>query len=101
MATVRYKSQSPYSKTKVRNGVLDVLTPIQIPKFDSDKDLLIDKIYNNRPDLLAYDLYGSTRLWWVFSVRNPDIIKDPIYDFVEGITIKVTDQKEISRIISS
>jgi hypothetical protein len=26
-------------------------------------------------------------LWWVFSVRNPDTIKDPILDMLPGVKI--------------
>jgi hypothetical protein len=43
--------------------------------------------YTHRPDLLAYDLYGSTKLWWVFSQRNPEALKDPIYDLVADLKI--------------
>jgi hypothetical protein len=43
----------------------------------------------HRPDLLAYDIYGDSQLWWVFAVRNKDIIKDPVYDMVAGITIRL------------
>jgi hypothetical protein len=45
--------------------------------------------YENRPDLLAYDLYGDSRLWWVFAVRNPSVIKDSIYDLVSGVSIYI------------
>jgi hypothetical protein len=66
--------------------------------FKSNKDDIeykIDRWYSQRPDLLAYDLYGSAKLWWVFSVRNPDVIKDPIYDFVEGAIIRIPRQDDI------
>jgi hypothetical protein len=26
-------------------------------------------------------------LWWVFSMRNPNIIQDPIFDLTSGIAI--------------
>ena len=42
-----------------------------------------------RPDLLAYDRYGSSRYWWLFAMRNKDIIIDPIQDFKTGITIRI------------
>jgi hypothetical protein len=43
----------------------------------------------HRPDLLANDLYQNSELWWVFAVRNPDVIKDPVYDFVPGQQIYI------------
>jgi hypothetical protein len=38
---------------------------------------------------LAYKVYGSTALWWVFALRNPDTLKDPIRDFKAGTVIKL------------
>jgi len=47
----------------------------------------ITSAYTYRPDLLAHDLYDDRRLWWIFAQRNPDVIKDPVYDFVAGTEI--------------
>jgi hypothetical protein len=47
----------------------------------------ITPVYEYRPDLLAYDLYGDSRLWWVFASRNPNRLKDPYFDFVSGLGI--------------
>jgi len=47
----------------------------------------IESQYRHRPDLLAYDLYGSTKLWWVFAQRNMDTLKDPVYDMKVGTQI--------------
>jgi hypothetical protein len=49
----------------------------------------------HRPDLLAYDIYGDSQLWWVFAVRNKDVLKDPIYDFVPGQTIYLPQLADI------
>jgi hypothetical protein len=43
--------------------------------------------HEKRPDLLAFELYGSPRLWWLFAARNPDLLIDPVEDFVAGLTI--------------
>jgi hypothetical protein len=37
--------------------------------------------------MMAYDLYGDPRLWWVFAQRNPNTLVDPINDFVTGLKI--------------
>jgi hypothetical protein len=42
-----------------------------------------------RPDLLAYDLYSDSRLWWVFAQRNSNRLKDPVFDFVAGTGIYI------------
>jgi|TARA_R110000851_G_scaffold87123_2_gene189688 hypothetical protein len=54
----------------------------------SDTSITLTEKYNMRPDLLSYDLYGTVDFWWVFSLRNVDIIKDPINDFKPGVSIK-------------
>ncbi len=47
----------------------------------------ITLVYEFRPDMLAYDLYADSRLWWVFAQRNPNTLKDPYFDFVAGVSI--------------
>jgi hypothetical protein len=42
-----------------------------------------------RPDLLSYHIYGSSKYWWLFAVRNKNIIIDPIQDFKAGVTIRI------------
>lgn len=87
MAT--YKSNSPYFSTPVTDGYLDVIEFRDIPPDVTDIDYEILLQHQYRPDLLAYDFYGDSRLWWVFSVRNKDILKDPVYDLYAGQKIKV------------
>jgi hypothetical protein len=64
-----------------------VLNIRPIPSTADDVLYTVEVQYNHRPDLLAYDLYGSSKLWWVFSQRNMDVLKDPIYDLVAGVKI--------------
>jgi hypothetical protein len=85
--TVVYNKLSPYGKTKITNGYLDVMSFRDIPSEVDDQQYEILSLYMHRPDLLAHDIYGDSQLWWVFSVRNKEILKDPIYDFVPGQVI--------------
>ena len=62
---------------------------------EDDQSYTIERTYAYRPDLLAFDLYGSPRLWWVFAQRNPDEIEDPIYDFKPGVTIQLPKKENI------
>lgn len=79
---------SPYAKTPITDtGYLDILVPQPIPRTSDDVVYQVTPAYTYRPDLLAYDLYGDRRLWWIFAQRNPDVIKDPVYDFVAGTEI--------------
>ena len=88
MATT-YSKTSPYQQTTLYGQFLDILSYRSITKRSSDIEYTIDKIYQCRPDLLAYDLYGDSSLWWVFAVRNPNVIRDPLFDFVPGVTIYI------------
>lgn len=90
MNTVKYDSRSPYKNTNQITKYVDYLdfwSPVGIPPNSNDLMIQLDSKYANRPDLLSYDLYGTPQLWWVFTMRNPNIIKDPIYDFKTGIII--------------
>lgn len=82
-----YSKFSPYYKTEQTNGYLDVITFREIPSESDDILFEIPKTYEYRPDLLAFDLYGDAGLWWVFSIRNKSLIKDPVYDMEAGMQI--------------
>jgi hypothetical protein len=85
--TAAYNKSSPYYTTVITNGYMDVLTLRDIPSTVSDVPFTISPKYENRPDLLANDLYNDSKLWWVFAVRNKTVIKDPIFDMVPGTVI--------------
>jgi hypothetical protein len=91
MATsvVSYKQTSPYYGTPLfENGkFLDLLNYRNIPRQADDMYSPIPVVYNLRPDLMANDLYGDSHLWWVFAVRNPNTLLDPLWDFVAGTYI--------------
>ena len=82
-----YSESSPYFNTGNFGQFLDTMTHRPITKIASDKEYTVDRIYHHRPNLLAFDLYGDAKLWWVFAARNPNALKDPLFDFVAGVTI--------------
>lgn len=84
-----YSTNSPYSLTTSTNSYLNVMTWPDIPAQTDDVPWTVTAGYMHRPDLLSYDLYQKPDYWWVFAVRNPSIIEDPIYDLVPGITIYI------------
>jgi len=92
------KNLSPYANTKVTAAkYLDILSPRPVPAAGDDVLYKVVPAYNRRPDLLAYDLYGKKELWWVFAQRNPDILKDPIFDFVSGTEIYLPQGKNLRK----
>lgn len=84
-----YSQTSPYYKTSLTKGYLDTITFRNIKSRKDDVEYEVDAKYEHRPDLLSYDLYGDSSYWWIFSVRNKNLLKDPVYDLVAGIKIFV------------
>jgi hypothetical protein len=83
-----YGKFSPYSTTDFNaSGYLDLMRKRPILSEDDDYLYTIEPQYTHRPDLLAYDLYKNAKLWWVFAMRNPDVIRDPVFDFTPGVSL--------------
>lgn len=96
MPQVTYNSTSPYFNTGFSQFFLDVMTNRPIPAESDDLTMIINNTYQYRPDLLAYDLYGTGELWWVFYQRNPNTLTAPPWDFKIGTRIylpKITTLK--------
>ena len=93
----KYSPTSPYFETPQNEINLEQFVPRPITAEDDDQVYVIERTYAYRPDLLAFDLYGTPRLWWVFAQRNPDAIEDPIYDFKPGVTVQLPKKGNISR----
>lgn len=83
------KDTSQYLLTPIKDWYLDVWIPRTVPKSDFDKIIRIPPEFNQRPDLLSQQEYGTPRLWWVFCMRNPDLMQDPIEDFLAGLEIYI------------
>ena len=98
MTLSTYSPTSPYISTLQVNyyvPYLDWWNALTIIGSNTDIIVTLNARYNRRPDLLSNDLYGTPGYWWVFAVRNPDIIKDPIFDMIPGITIYAPDKSNI------
>jgi hypothetical protein len=94
-----YSKTSPYYKSEQTNGYLDVMTWRTVPSEADDILFTVTKSYEHRPDLLAYDLYQDVGLWWVFSARNPSILKDPVFDLEAGIKIYLPKLSSMKRVL--
>jgi hypothetical protein len=82
-----YNQLSPYAKTTANKFYLDVINFRAVAANDEDVAIQLPTQYHHRPDLLSQDAYGTPDLWWVFAVRNPDTIRDPVFDLVSGMTV--------------
>jgi hypothetical protein len=93
---MEYSSTSPYYLTStVNEQYLDVMINRPIESDPTDVYWAITPTYDLRPDLLANDLYDDSGLWWVFAQRNPNTIKDPLFDFVTGVSIYIPTHDRI------
>ena len=101
MSNNLYPSTSPYRNTEIVNGkYLDVMKNISIPMYASDIYWIVSKQYEYRPDLLAYDTYSDSRLWWVFAERNPNkLAYDPYFDFVTGLSIYIPKLSTLKQVL--
>jgi len=100
MAT--YNASSPWNKTRIQNDLyLDILRIRPVPAESDDVVYEIEPQYTYRPDLLAFDLYGNHKLWWVFAQRNMNVIKDPIYDFEAGVEIYLPKQSSLRELLGA
>jgi len=82
-----YDSTSPYYLTGYSQFFLDTMVNRPIPKQPDDILFQLNLTYQYRPDLLAFDLYGDSKLWWVFYQRNPNTLQAPPLDFAAGVAI--------------
>lgn len=90
-----YKPTSPYYHTPIRDFYLDLARFKSFPPASTDTRYTLSPRYENRPDLLAFDVYGTPNLWWVFALRNMDLLIDPIEDFVAGLEIWVPSPQTV------
>jgi hypothetical protein len=90
-----YSKSSPYYGTPKWGQFLDIWSGKTIPADVTDAHYQIDSAYNLRPDMLAYDLYQDSNLWWVFAVRNPDVLIDPLLNFKTGTIIYVPSKSTL------
>ena len=99
MAEVTYTKNSLYARTKFYGNYLDVAEFPNMPKNVDDVLFEINKTYQNRPDLLAFDLNGDSSLWWVFALRNPNTIKDPVFDMKAGRKIYLPKKSTLDTLL--
>jgi hypothetical protein len=95
-----YSSTSPYANTTIKDGqYLDIFQIRPVPAQSDDVLYNVQPQYTHRPDLLAYDVYGSSKLWWVFAQRNMDVLKDPVFDLVAGIDIFLPRASQLQKLL--
>jgi len=98
--------QNLYSRTPITDFYLDLAKFPSVNelarRISSQKTTLVSHTVTPRqqyrPDLLSYDLYGSSTLWWSIVLLNRNILKDPIRDLIAGTRLTVIPSSSISGI---
>ena len=99
MARITYAASSPYADTPQTSWYLGPIALRNIPAHSSDIPITVNAKYEARPDLMSYDFYGTPAYWWVFMLRNIDIIRDPIWDLKSGMQIVVPSAERIKTLL--
>ena len=94
-----YRSDSFYASTQTIDFYLDIWDSNVSLSTEGDTEIEIKTKYNLRPDLMAFDMFGSPNYWWVFALKNKDKLIDPVEDFKAGIIITVPSQNGIRSLI--
>lgn len=87
-----------YSNTPVRDFYLDLWEDPGFAFSLSDEKMEIPTAFHKRPDLMANKMYGSSKFWWIFALRNKDVLIDPYEDFTAGTEIFVPSKNAIANI---
>ena len=99
MVKASYDATSPYFATGYSQFFLYVMENRPIPKENDDRVMIINQTYQYRPDLLAFDLYDNSTLWWVFYQRNPNTLTAPPLDFRVGVQIYLPKITTLRRVL--
>ena len=83
----RYKN--PKTNTRYYTNVV---YPEIVPTAN---DLYMYTSYEDRLDLLAYDYYGNSNLYWIISSANPDITRRDSFFIKGGVQIRIPDPNNI------
>lgn len=95
----QYTQSSPWAITPQNNLYMELLEIRPVPAEADDFKYVIESHYKHRPDLLAFDLYGNPKLWWVFVQRNMSVLRDPIYDFDTGTVIYIPKKSNLEKFL--
>lgn len=93
MATI-YDSKSYLYNTPIKRFYEDVANMPSFKYADGD-EIIVPTECQHRPDLLSYQQYGTSRLWWVIAMANADVLRDPVWDLRSGMTLFIPNKKSL------
>ena len=100
MTKIVYPATSAYAATPQSDKFIGRYVHRTIaPDPDTDSVYVVESKYHNRPEKLAFDLYGKSSLFWVFVARNINLMRDPVWDLEAGMEIIVPSPAYVSRVL--
>lgn len=63
----------------------------------TSEDLYIITSFEDRLDLLAYQYYGDSTLWWIISQANPDKVRRDSFFIKLGVQIRIPNPDDVER----
>jgi hypothetical protein len=94
---LNYSKYSNYAKTSINTKFLGLYRPpLNINNLSEETiKVEIESKYDRRPDLFAFDTFGSQHAWWVIAHYNRDLLKDPVMDFRAGIIVTIPKRYKV------
>jgi hypothetical protein len=92
----KYETSSLYQDTEISDRFLGYYVHTKIEAREDDHYVEVDHRWTHRPDLLAHDLYGDAKYWYVIPMRNG--FEDPYFDLTYGRTIIIPNKEYIENI---
>ena len=99
MARIQYSRSSPYATTPQSRNFIGVYKHRSIPRSLDDTPVILEARHAFRPDKLSQELYGTPKLWWVFTARNLNVLRDPLNDFKPGLLIYVPSYPQLKKVL--
>lgn len=63
--------------------------------FPTQTFLIDREKFVNRPDSIAFDVYGNSKYWWIIAMMND--ITDPFTEFYKGRSLLIPDLELVKR----
>jgi len=68
-----------------------------IPFSSNDQYLTLDHLTSKRIDLISYDYYGDSNLWWILLLAND--IEYP-HQLISGLKIRIPSKETIDNLLT-
>lgn len=89
----RYRATAVHRDETAKKPFFDVWRPPRIKETVPPSIIRVTARYKNRPDLVAYDVYGDVTLYWVIAIRNN--IQFPMRDLAIGQVLFVPALEDV------